>query len=530
MDYFNLLHFKKEPFSNSPEPEFLFAAPQYDTCLQMLEMSVRLKRGLSVVIGDVGTGKTTLCRKLIQNLSAPSPAESPEIDAYLLLDPAVENRMAFVKTVATILGIRDITPEDSEWQLKEKIKNFLFEKGVDEKRIIVLVIDEGQKIPEECLEILREFLNYETNDAKLLQTIIFAQPELEKSLASRPNLMDRVDCIHHFEPLNFWQMKAMIEYRILIARQETVNYPLFTFGGLLAIYFATGGYPRKVVSLCHQALLKMIIRGKRNAGWLLIRSCVDRPKVQNRINRRRIWGAVTAAVLVFALLFMIGQERPNSAFMSQVLTDIFQKKESAQIHASSPPVPNATAIPAPPVIAPAVEQPGETIAPERKPEPLLGSISTKGKLTLWRIMDNIYGETSEGIMRQFILANPQIKDIGNITKSAVIQVPLIMEKARPIPPDMILVSLQSGNELEPLYHSFIANNDRVGTSGLLFLSFWNKREGKKFAIALNKRFTSTQAAQEAVNRLPLEFAGGAKILSNWDGDTVLFNRKLPVEK
>gem|GEM_PF-5058356 len=133
-------------------------------------------------------------------------------------------------------------------------------------------------------------------------------------------------------------------------------------------------------------------------------------------------------------------------------------------------------------------------------------------------------------MRQFILANPQIKDIGNITKSAVIQVPLIMEKARPIPPDMILVSLQSGNELEPLYHSFIANNDRVGTSGLLFLSFWNKREGKKFAIALNKRFTSTQAAQEAVNRLPLEFAGGAKILSNWDGDTVLFNRKLPVEK
>jgi len=91
MDYFNILHFKKEPFSNSPEPEFLFAAPQYDICLQMLEMSVRLRRGLSVVIGDVGTGKTTLCRKLIQNLSAPTPSESPDIDTYLLLDPAVES-------------------------------------------------------------------------------------------------------------------------------------------------------------------------------------------------------------------------------------------------------------------------------------------------------------------------------------------------------------------------------------------------------------------------------------------------------
>ncbi len=69
MDYFNLLHLKKEPFSNSPEPEFLFSSPQHARCLQMLELAVRLRRGINLVIGDVGTGKTTLCRRLIQNLS-----------------------------------------------------------------------------------------------------------------------------------------------------------------------------------------------------------------------------------------------------------------------------------------------------------------------------------------------------------------------------------------------------------------------------------------------------------------------------
>ncbi|MFZ2418312.1 MAG: hypothetical protein WAW22_07315, partial [Smithellaceae bacterium] len=91
MEYFNLLHFNKEPFSNSPEPEFLFAAEQHSSCLQMLELAVRLRRGLNVVIGDIGTGKTTLCRKLIQNLAVPSSADTPAIDTFLLLDPAVES-------------------------------------------------------------------------------------------------------------------------------------------------------------------------------------------------------------------------------------------------------------------------------------------------------------------------------------------------------------------------------------------------------------------------------------------------------
>lgn len=526
MDYFNLLDFNKEPFSNSPEPEFLFAAPQYDTCLQMLEMSVRLKRGLSVVIGDVGTGKTTLCRKLIQNLSAPAPAESPDIDTYLLLDPAVESPMVFVKTVAAILGIPDMTAEDSEWQLKEKIKNFLYEKGVNEKRIIVLIIDEGQKIPDECLEILREFLNYETNDAKLLQTIIFAQPELEKSLAARPNLMDRVDYIHRFKPLNFLQMKAMIEYRISVARQATFKYPLFTFGGLLAIYFATGGYPRRVVSLCHQVLLKMIIQGKRKAGWFLVRNSLSRPKVQSQTGRWIVWGAVTAAVLVFALLYLVGQaEQPGNASVNRVLDAIFQKKEALPPPATVSTAPAVPDIPATPALVPEAEQPVKDIALETKTTQLLGAISTKSRLTLWRILEDIYGENSGDTQRQFLLANPQIKDINKILSGAVVWVPLIMGRARAIPPGTMLVSLKNGNELGPLYSSFIENKNQVGTPGLLFFSFWNKREGKKFAVVLNQRFTSMQDAQEAVNRLPLELVAGAKILSNWDADTVYFNRK-----
>src|SRR5512133_3366569 len=135
MEYFNLLEFNKEPFSNSPEPEFFFASPQQNTCLQRLELAIRLRRGLNIVVGAVGTGKTTLCRKLIQNLSVPAAGDAPVIETFLLLDPALAGPLNFVKTVASILCVSDISFDDREWQIKEKIKNFLFEQGVQEQKI-----------------------------------------------------------------------------------------------------------------------------------------------------------------------------------------------------------------------------------------------------------------------------------------------------------------------------------------------------------------------------------------------------------
>jgi general secretion pathway protein A len=531
MEYFNLLQFKKEPFSNSPEPEFLFAAPQYNTCLQMLELAVRLRRGLNVVIGAVGTGKTTLCRKLIQNLSAPSSSDSPAIDTFLLLDPMVESPFAFVKMVAGVLGMSDISAEDREWHVKEKIKKFLFEKGVDEQRIIVLIIDEGQKIPDECLEILREFLNYETNSFKLLQIIIFAQPELQKNLAARANLLDRVNYLYHLKPLSFRQMEAMIEYRISVARQEPVNHSLFTFGGMLAIYLATAGYPRKVVSLCHQVLLTMIIRGKNKAGWVLIRSCIN--KMAGRVYRIVKW--MTLSLLLLACLILFGAfyliepaSHDNRTQVKRVLSGIFSKKESS--------IPKAPSIPSAPVILPAPAIPsGSAIPPaparvdlresQEKIPAYLGAIPIRKKMTVWRVLDNIYGDHGGEIKQQFILANPEIEDVNNTTAGTMIQVPAIQDKALPLKKDTIIVSLVTSKDLASLYYSFIEKKDRANMPALLFLSLWNKREGKQFVIALDKRFTNIEAANEAIRRLPPELAVSPQVLSQWDGDTILFNRR-----
>lgn len=516
MEYFNLLEFNKEPFSNSPEPEFLFASPQHNTCLQRLELAIRLKRGLNIVIGAVGTGKTTLCRKLIQQLSTPAASDSQEIETFLLLDPAVDGPLDFVKTVASVLGIKEISADDNEWQIKEKIKNFLFEKGVQEQKNIVLIIDEGQKITDDCLEILREFLNYETNSFKLLQIIIFAQPEFRKSLASRPNLLDRVNFIHYLRPLSFLQTKAMIEHRISVASLDPSRSPLFTFGGMLAIFTATGGYPRKVVSLCHQVLLMMIIRGKSRAGWFLVRSCVG--KMHGTATKRVAWAVLSLllAAVIIAGSVLYFKERsgfadriPNQRTLSgfdmdrHAFTDHSAQKRQGRLTTTTDGAESIASMP-----------------------DSLGSITIKKRMTVWRVLENIYGENGAEIQKLFIAANPQIRDINNIYEGEVIHLPAIPANARPLKRDMVVVVFENGRDITDLYDKLLNNSSQENLFPLLLLSYWNKRQGKKFAIALDKRFTSVQEAAEVVRRLPPAQAVSARILSQWDGDTVFFNSRI----
>ena len=95
MDYFSILNLSKEPFSNSPDPDYFFQSRQHVGCLQKLELSLRLKRGLNIVIGDVGTGKTTLCRQLLRRF-----AKDENVATHLILDPYFSSPLEFLKTVA----------------------------------------------------------------------------------------------------------------------------------------------------------------------------------------------------------------------------------------------------------------------------------------------------------------------------------------------------------------------------------------------------------------------------------------------
>ena len=197
MEYFKILDLKKEPFSNSPDPELFYRSRNHVEGLQMIEMAIRLRRGLNVVLGEVGTGKTTMCRKLIQQISSTSAAN--EIEIHLILDPSFSSPREFLSIITGELGLSLPDNTMSEWQMKENIKKSLFDKGVEEGKTVALLIDEGQKLPGFCLEILREFLNYETNDSKLLQIVIFAQKEFREKINEQKNFANRINLCYSLD-------------------------------------------------------------------------------------------------------------------------------------------------------------------------------------------------------------------------------------------------------------------------------------------------------------------------------------------
>ncbi|MBR9987254.1 MAG: AAA family ATPase, partial [Desulfosarcina sp.] len=299
MDYFSILNLDREPFANSPDPDFFFQSRQHVDCLQKLELAIRLKRGLNIVIGDVGAGKTTLCRTLLKRLAC-----DPAIASHLILDPSFNAAPAFLASICSMILGKPVSGID-EHGFKEKIKHHLFQKGVDESKTIVLIIDEGQKLPLFGLEILRELLNYETNDHKLLQIVLFAQEEFHEILDQRANLADRVNLIHFLGPMSLADTRQMIGFRIKHASSQPRPPQLFTGPALIAIYRATGGYPRKIINLCHQCMLAMIVQNRSRANWRLVRSCVDRSlarRAHAHGNRRRL---VFSALVVLAVIGMV---------------------------------------------------------------------------------------------------------------------------------------------------------------------------------------------------------------------------------
>jgi general secretion pathway protein A len=252
MSYYKLLGLTKEPFSTSPDPEFFFRSLSHVTALKRLEIAIRLRRGLSLVIGDVGVGKTTLLRTLLQTFN-----EGHQYCFHIVLDPGFKSEFQFLSSLVRMFGLTPLNKTTLDF--KEEIEKYLFQKGVVEQQTIVLLIDEGQKLTAENIELLRTLLNFETNQYKLLQLIIMGQIEMLPRLSRIRNFMDRVALKYMLNPFDERETRQMIEYRLRQAGYSG-NRQLFTDDALALIYQHTQGYPRRISLLCHDALEMVIMK------------------------------------------------------------------------------------------------------------------------------------------------------------------------------------------------------------------------------------------------------------------------------
>jgi general secretion pathway protein A len=288
MSYYKILGLEKEPFSTSPDPEFFYLSQEHKAALYRLRISIKLKRGLSVVIGDIGTGKTTLARRLFQ-----ISKNDENVLFYMLFNPIYNSEREFLSYLLELFCLKLNLPRTNELvqgspqpttiEYLKEIEKFLLQKNVEEKRTIILLIDEAQKLSEPCIEILRALLNYETNEYKILQLILLSQMELLPRIRKLKNFWDRIALKYVINPLDEGETKEMIDFRL---RQAGYNsrYPLFKDDAISEVYNFTQGYPRRITMLCHDSLEHLIMRKKEFVDKDLVKELIEKEKKLNTID------------------------------------------------------------------------------------------------------------------------------------------------------------------------------------------------------------------------------------------------------
>jgi len=257
----------------------------------------------------------------------------------------------------------------------------------------------------------------------------------------------------------------------------------------------------------------MIIRGKKKAGWFLVRSCI---RGMEKPAFRKLRWAMGSALIIIALGFSIN-------------AILFQHRD-AEAHKQ------LSTVPAPSVISEVKQATSGTvvadplIVQEEKNQDIkmpdyLGKLTMTKRSTIWWTLHNIYGVVNPEITNSVVKANPRIKDKDMVWEGEVIDLPSIPADIKPINEGDIIVAVENGKNLEKVYNIFRENPHQQNMPPLAFFPFWNKKEGIEFAIVIDKCFKNIRAAEEAVGKLPPMIAAKTKILSQWNADTVFFNRR-----
>ena len=267
MSYYRILGLHDEPFSTSPDPSYFFLSAQHKAALTRLRIALSLKRGLSVIVGDVGTGKTTLSRKLSQILR-----EEPDVCFHMILNPYFKTQKQFLSRLVSLLHAPIDTKKTTGLDCIEAVEQFLYKTGVQEKKRVVLLIDEAQLLPDYVLEILRILLNYETNEYKILQLILVGQMELVPVLSRMPNFWDRIALKCVINPLDFAEAKELIQFRLQQAGYQGAG--LFAEDGIRLIHKHTKGYPRQMSMMCHNLLEMLVMRDRTIVDETLVREAI----------------------------------------------------------------------------------------------------------------------------------------------------------------------------------------------------------------------------------------------------------------
>jgi len=256
--------FTEMPFNITPDPKFLYLSPTHQEALQHLKYGVQEKKGFIVLVGEVGCGKTTLCRRFLNEL------DPNRYDTALILNTRI-TEVEMLRAILTELGETHLA--HSQHDLAAQINQLLLHR-IGQGRDIVLIIDEAQNLSFKVLEQIRLLSNLETDKQKLLQIVLIGQPELKNLLTQDRlrQLRQRILVHSELRPLALEDTIHYVQHRLTLAGAS--GRPFFTRAAMRSIHRVSKGIPRIINNLCDKALLASFVRDSDEVNYWDVRRAV----------------------------------------------------------------------------------------------------------------------------------------------------------------------------------------------------------------------------------------------------------------
>lgn len=258
--YFGL---REKPFNVTADPAFFFMSKKHKEALSHMVYGIQQRKGILAITGEIGAGKTTLCRVLLNKLDK-------NIKSAFILNPNFSS-LELLNIIVEDFGISPLTK--SKVALVSDLNKFLLKESQHNNNV-VLIIDEAQNLDSSQLEQIRLLTNLETEKAKLLQIILVGQPELKEKLQlpELRQLNQRIAVRYHIAPLVKNEIKHYISHRLAVAGSNgNIN---FTRNAIKEIYDFTQGTPRMINVICDRALLAAYVSERKRISSPIIKNCI----------------------------------------------------------------------------------------------------------------------------------------------------------------------------------------------------------------------------------------------------------------
>ena len=367
--------FSEPPFNLTPDSKFLFLSHRHQEALAALMFGVQERKGFIALTGEIGCGKTTLCRAMLSQFDPEKTKTCVVLNSYL-------TDLELLKTINEGFGLP--AASDSKKTLLDTLNDYLIEE-FSKGHNIVLIIDEAQNLRPETLEQIRMISNLETETAKLIQMILVGQPELRRTLVmpGLEQLNQRITVRYHIDPLDENEIPDYIKHRLTVAKPQVEV--AFSSKAIKMVHHFSRGVPRRINVICDRSLLKGYIQGTFKIDEKIVEQAVMelRGEMPGMVKARseRVTGSerehggggsrfVSRAVAVLALaLLIVGLVLLGSWYGNQKMSN----RMTSQNRPTAPPSMQPTPMPTQAISSPGTK-PEDT--PAAKPPTTVTAVPT----------------------------------------------------------------------------------------------------------------------------------------------------------